>query len=57
MYSCVLLLLLACITIALGLDCVAVDGDHSYCACAMDDQSGTVDISSYARTDNKPKYE
>ena len=57
MYSCVLLLLLACITIALGLDCVAVNGEHSYCACAMDDQSGTVDISSYARTDYKPKYE
>ena len=57
MYSCTLLLLLACITIALGLDCRAVDGDHADCACAMDDGSGTVDISSYARTDNKPRYE
>ena len=55
MYLYVLLVLLACTTIALGLNCVAVDGDHADCACKMDDESGTVDISSYAKTDYTPK--
>ena len=55
MYSYVFLLLLAYITIALGLDCIPVWSVYSYCACEMDDGSGTVDISSYAKTDYTPR--
>jgi len=50
------LLLLSTLTVvAQGLSCNPVTGDHAYCACTMDDGSGTVDISSLANNDNTPK--
>ena len=51
----VFLLLSALTAIARGLNCNAVTGDHGFCACTMDDGSGTVDISSYANTDGTPR--
>ena len=51
MYLLRLLVLLGLAAIAVGLSCNPVSGDHSDCACTMDDGSGTVDISSYAKTD------
>ena len=55
MFSYVFLLLSVCAAIAQGLECKAVDGDHSFCSCAMDDGSGTVDISPYGKMDKTPK--
>ena len=56
MYLVRLLLLLCLASVALGVSCNAVGGEHSDCACTMDDGSGTVDISSYANTDQTARY-
>ena len=50
-----ILLLLGSAASALALSCNPVTGEHAYCACTMDDGSGTIDISSYANKDNTPK--
>ena len=50
------LLLLSTLTaVAQGLSCNPVTGDHAYCACTMDDGSGTVNISSLANNNYKPR--